>query len=259
MTELRKEFKWCGYTWETCMKSERPIHPDNPNYYYSKDCVHLYNNNIILNLKYAPIIIEWWDKNWTNKTKYVSKIACGLIKSIETISVNNRIECDILAPTGPNLWFSFWMTACDDWPPEIDIFEGYTDENKSYEDKLKLHWKFPFLYKDIRMESNVHYKNNGIHKQVRPLGVHRKYLNLPLQNKYNNFRCDWREDSIEFYINNHLVRKITNKKVLSKMNTKGMWVIFNVFPNNKYDFNGIGDISRFGYSYVISNFKVTKL
>ena len=35
-------------------------------------------------------------------------------------------------PYGDNLWPAFWMWSWDSWPPEIDIFEGYTN-NKTTE------------------------------------------------------------------------------------------------------------------------------
>lgn len=262
MENLREEFKWCGYTWETCMNNGRPIHSSYPNYYYDKKCVHqsIEDDSIGLNLKYNPIKVKWWDKEWKNKIEYNPKIACGNIKSIETIPVNSSIECSILAPTGPNLWFSFWLTASDNWPPEIDIFEGYTDKQGSYFDKLKFHCKFPFIYRNIRMESNVHYKNSkGKHKSISAKGDHESFFNLPLQDKWNNFKCNWYENKIEFYINGKLHRTVTDKKVLSKMQTKGMWVIFNIWPGNNFDYSAFGDIQRFGYSYRIRDFKVTKL
>ena len=262
MEELREEFKWCGYTWETCMKDGRPIHSSYPNYYYDKNCVcrMVCADDILLNIKYKPIALTWWDKEWKNKVTYNPKIACGTMKTIETIPVNSSIECEIVTPTGPNLWFSFWLTACDNWPPEIDIFEGYTDKNGSYFDKLKLHRKFPFIYKNIRMESNVHYKNNkGIHKSITAKGEHKSFFNLPLEATWNHFKCNWYEDKIEFYINGKLHRVITDEKILSKMNTEGMWAIFNIWPGDKFDCSVNGDIQKFWHSYRIRNFKVTKL
>lgn len=262
MENLRKEFEWCGYTWETCMESGRPIHPDYPNNYYSKDCVYVdkHNEDLVLNIQYKPTSFTWYEKGWKGQKVYKPVIACGVAKSIETIPVNSSIECEVLAPTGANLWFSFWLTACDNWPPEIDIFEGYTDKKGSYFDRLKFHWKFPFIYKDIRMESNVHYKNNkDEHKSITAKGEHKSFFNLPLQDMWNHFKCNWHEDKIEFYINGKLHRTVTDKKVLSKMQTEGMWAIFNVYPSDKFNYKVNGDIQKFGYSYRVRDFKVTKL
>lgn len=262
MKNLREEFKWCGYTWETCMEKGRPIHDDYPKRYYSKKCVFkdIHTNDLVLNIRYIPTKLEYWGSKEKKNVEYNPTIACGLIKSIETIPVNSSIECEILAPSGSNLKIAFWLTACDNWPPEIDIFEGYTDKNGSYFDKLKFHWKFPFIYKDIRMESNIHYKDDkGEHSSIVAKGEHKSFFNLPLQDMWNHFKCNWYEDRVEFYINGKLHRTITDKKVISKMKTDGMWTIFNIYPNDDFDYSVNGDIQKFGYSYRIRNFKVNKL
>ena len=61
-------------------------------------------------------------------------------------------EAKIKLPKGKNLWPAFWMWAWDSWPPEIDIFEGYTtvlvddqevdrfyEKQSVYLDKVTLH------------------------------------------------------------------------------------------------------------------------
>lgn len=262
MKDLREEFEWCGFRWETCMESERPIHPDAPWMYYDKGCVNRIlttspDEILSLNIKYKPISLLW---GWKEKVEYTPTIACGLIKSIDTIPVNSSIECEVMMPEGANLWPSFWLTACDNWPPEIDIFEGYTDKNGSYFDKLGLHWEFPFLYRDVRMESNVHYTDdNGKHRQAMPKGDCKNMFRLPLEEYWNHFRCEWREDSIKFYINGNLHRVVKDKKILSKIKTKGMWVVFNVYPNDRFSLHENGDIEKFIKPYIIKNFKVSQL
>jgi beta-glucanase (GH16 family) len=110
------------------------------------------------------------------------------------------------------------------------------------------------------MESNIHYKNNkGEHKSITAKGEHKSFFNLPLQNEWNHFKCNWHEDRIEFYINGKLHRVVTDKKVLSKMNTEGMWAIFNIYPSDNFNYSVNGDIQKFGYSYRIRDFKVTRL
>lgn len=260
---LRKTFEWCGYTWETCMESGRPIHPDTPWMYINKSCCYpsiCGDNRYILTIHHSPTEFEWWDKNWENKIKYNPTIACGLMKTIETIPVNSSIECEVRMPCGVNLWPSFWLTACDNWPPEIDVFEGYTNKKGSYMDKLKFHWKWPFLYREVRMESNVHYTDDsGTHRQVSPKGDKKDIFNLPLEEKWNHFRVEWREDNIKFFINNKLHRIVDDKKVLDKMKTKGMWVIFNVFVSNNFNIDKYGDILNYYNGMSIKNFKVNKL
>jgi beta-glucanase (GH16 family) len=82
---------------------------------------------------------------------------------------------------------------------------------------------------------------------------------MPLELNWNHFKCNWYEDRIEFYINGKLHRTVTDKKVLSKMDTEGMWVIFNIWGNEDFDCSESGDINNFLSPMMIRNFKVTKL
>lgn len=242
------------------MEGNRPIHPDSPWYYMDGNQVKQFNNELYLFIEHKPTSFLWWNKGWKERVEYNPDIACGIVRSENTFPINSSFECDVMMPEGNNLWFSFWLSACDNWPPEIDIFEGYTDHNGSYHDKLGLHWKFPFLYKNVRVESNVHYTDDkGIHRQIKPKGVHEKYLRQPLRSRWNRFKCCWKDDFITFSINDVVVRTVTDEKVLSKMKTKGMWVIFNVWPNDKFDLSKNGDIKSFKRPFIIKNFEVKKI
>lgn len=254
--ELREEFEFWGWKWETCMENERPLHPNNPRYYIDCDnVITLANSNLcILSMEFKPTCINWWDSKWKTKIDYYPKYSAGCIKSIDTVQVNSIIEADLKFPAGENLWPSFWLTACDSWPPEIDIVEGYTDSKGSYKDGLNFHWHWPFIYREYRLESNVHYKGiNEEHFQVGAKAVHPKVLNLPLEYNWNHFKCVWTSNSIRIYINDNLVREVTDESVLSRMKTKGMWVIFNIWPNDKYN------LTTHKHFYLIKDFKVTKL
>lgn len=255
--ELRKEFELWGWKWETCMESGRPLHPGDPRYYVNQDNVIINNNDsITLTIKREPQTINWYDVGWkTPKINYTPEYACGLIKSIDTVPVNSIIEADLMFPRGANLWPSFWLTACDAWPPEIDIVEGYTNKGGSYKDGLGLHWQWPFLYREYRIETNVHYKGEEKeHLQTGAKCVHPKVLNLPLEENWNRFKCIWTESSIEIYINDKLVRFINDKYILSKMKTDGMWVIFNIWPNKVYK-----NDSTCEHRFSIKNFKVVNI
>ena len=250
-----RNLKWCGLTWTTAMESDRPIHPKHPSYYIDGHRVTYGPDDMIgLCIALAPKTIRWKGIN------YYSKVACGLIRSVETIPVNSTIECEVRMPKGANLWPSFWLTACDDWPPEIDIFEGYTNSRGSYKSEIGLHRDFPFIYREIRMETNIHYKgSNDEHLASGAQALHKKYLKLPLEDNWNHFKCEWRDDSIRFYTNGKLTRTVTDEFLLSKMKTKGMWAIFNVWPNDRFDMKKDGDITTFKQCFQIRNFKTTPI
>ena len=256
-----REIHWGGLTWRTAMECDRPISPGRPWYYFDGSQVLLDMYDIIhLSISRYPRTINWFDSKWDKKVDYHPTIACGMIRSVETVPVNSVIECEVKMPKGVNLWPSFWMTACDIWPPEIDIFEGYTNRKGSYKDCIGLHKTFPFIYREIRMESNVHYKGaNGEHLWAGAQALNKKYLKMPLEDNWNHFKCEWREDSILFYTNGELTRTITDEFILSKMKTQGMWVIFNVWPNDRFNLEKDGDITTFERRFSIRNFKITSI
>lgn len=255
-----KTIDWCGYRWVSAMEGNRPVHPERPWYYMDGKRVFKFNNEIHLSIAHDPAKFIWYKSNWKDQALYEPNIACGVIRSATTFTVDTSFECEVKMPIGKNLWFSFWLTACDDWPPEIDIFEGYTDKYADYFDKIGLHWKFPFVYRNMRFESNIHYKNkHQEHRHIGAKGVHEKYIKHKPQSQWNRFRCDWRNNAITFYINEKLVRTITNKRVLSAMQTQGMWAIFNIWPNDQFDVSKDGDIKSFVQPFIIRNFKTRKI
>lgn len=256
MEELRKEFELWGWKWETCMEGGRPLHPSDPRYYINKNNVIINNDILTLTMDYNPKTIKWYGLGWTlPKIDYTPKYSCGLIKSVDTVKVNSIIEVDLKFPKGANLWPSFWLTACDSWPPEIDIVEAYTDKKGSYKDGWNFHWKWPFIYRELRFETNVHYRgNNNEHLSTGAVAVHPKVINKPIEESWNNFKCIWTESYIKIFINNNLVRFINDPYVLKKMKTEGMWVIFNIWPNKKFQKSDL-----INPMFKIKNFKVTKL
>lgn len=256
MADLKKTFEKWGYTWETCMENDRPLHPSDPRYYINKDNVidNEKDNTVELSIQHDPAIVNWYNSEWTAKINYYPKYSCGLIKSVETVPVNSIIEAKIKFPKGNNLWPSFWLTACDDWPPEIDIVEAYSNKKGDYRDSIGLHCTWPFIYREYRLETNVHYKTySGQHLQSGAATLHKKYLNLPLEDNWNHFKCEWTENHIKFYVNDNLIRTISDPFILKKMKTDGMWVIFNVWPNKTHKTNEACT------NMIIKDFKVTSI
>ena len=43
------------------------------------------------------------------------------------------------------------------------------------------------------------------------------------------------------------------------MKTKGMWAVFNIWPNDKFDLAEEGNIKSYDAPFVIKNFKVNKV
>lgn len=262
MSEKKIEtFEWCGYEWTTCMEEGRLIHPAAPWYYTDSGCARIDGDGALcLTMRHNPTTLDWWNADWTEYTRYNPVISCGLVRSVRPFPIGTRIECEVKAPAGSNLWFSLWLAACDRWPPEIDVFEGYTDATGDYRGRLSLHPQFPFIHRDYRLESCLHYNDSrGRHAHLKARGVRASALDLPLDTRWNRFRLDWRRDAITIDANGNRVRSVTDRKVLSGTRTPGMWVILNIWPGKGFDIGEHGDIDSLRSPFMIRNFKAFKI
>ena len=207
MTTIR----WKGYEWIT---EERwgQIHPEKPDWWYDESCV-LVDNEDNLNLmtkrnpKYFPGL---------NKTAVVG---AGLVSCTEKFDFG-MFKVIAKLPEGSNLWPAFWMWSWDTWPPEIDVFEGYSDSKGSY---LKPRISNPLGFWNV--QTNLHYIKNGQSKMV---GGKTHYFGFKDPSKnFMEYAVSWKKDKIEFYYNNRLVRVMDDEKILKQLSETKMNVIIN--------------------------------
>ena len=224
-----KTIKWCGYEWIT---QERwgQIHPTKPVSWYDSSAVELRwsdkfdKEQLILkthkNPKYFPNL------------DIKSPIGVGLVSCTEKFKYGH-FEIEAKLPTGAHLWPAFWMWAFESWPPEIDVFEGYSNKKGSY-----FNWKKPLdilTGKFFAVDSNFHL---GEEPNNYALGAQSHYYTWKKPNKsFNKYGVDWLEDRIEIWFNDRLVRQITDKKVLDMFNKTTQNVIINNAVQNHVDSN----------------------
>ncbi len=195
-------FSWCGYTWKAAQENGRLIHPDSPWYWYSLDTIRICSDNVLeLYIKYNPKEI----KHWNGKT-YHPTIEVPTMRTIETFGYGT-FKADIMLPTGTNLWPSFWTTGSGNWPPELDIMEAWSEDDKYFK------WFIaqpPYFSPSWRTTTNVHYRNKDLeHKSVGSRNISWfKQRNNPCI-EYIEYKCEWLPNSITFYANGREVRKIT--------------------------------------------------
>ena len=258
-TMVKKEFEWCNIPWGVYMEENRIIHPSYPNYYYSNKCVTINNDgDLELSMAISPKKIKWLDNN-DNIVEYNPIIGCGLVKSLITVGVNSMVTCMLKFPKGTMLWPSFWLTGSECWPPEIDVAEAYSGNRGNYLDKIGIHTKFPFIYRNYRMESNVHYTCNKKHCVTGAVGVKPSIMNN-CTDSWNKFVVVWTKGYIHVYVNGIRVRVIKDKKVLNAINQSKMNIILNIFPQNGFDYDtDDGDIKRFSSPFVIRDLKIKTL
>lgn len=205
------KINWSGYEWIT---EERwgNIHPEKMEQWYDPSCVSIDNNGYLhLKTKYNPKYFGAW-----NITSY---IGVGLVSCTKEFHFGS-FEIEAKLPRGRHLWPAFWMWSWYDWPPEIDILEGYSDGFPNY-----FHFN-PFKPKNIwKVETNVHYKIDG--KKGDCGGkTHDFGFKDPTKN-FIKYRADWSKDRVAFYYDEKLVRVIEDPEILKDFNNTKMNVIIN--------------------------------
>lgn len=226
-----KTFNWCGIDWKAEMDGGRIIHTSYPWQWYSIGNVieAVDKDTLALKLAYNPKEVKHWDGKIYHPVYEVPTM-----RSVQSFQ-HGTFSCEMLMPEGRNISASFWLTGELNWPPEIDIEEGWTEEENSwYRTRVKY---FPWFKKSWRTTTNVHYRSKSLDKLH--IGSRNIPVKLqPLEPNYNfiEYKCVWTSDSIKFYANGVEVRSVC-KSVVRKMEEnlehkdKGfrMNVIFNVW------------------------------
>jgi len=247
---LHPSFEWCSYNWQSCMEGGRLIHPDFPYQWYDSDQIRIGSDQeIYLTISYKTRTIHHWDGKI-----YTPVLACGTMRSVEEFGFG-IFSCDVKCPHGYNLWPSFWTSGVHNWPPELDIMEAW-----SYEDRY-FRWfipQFPYLSPGWKTTTNVHYRDNGLeHENIgsRNISIFKSCTNPA--DEFVNYKVEWLQDSIRFYIGGKLVREVGSK--ISRMLTENlinpdggnkMNVIFNVWAEDPRDYD-----VHINTPMVIKNFK----
>lgn len=196
---LNKEKLVFGYYWQS---EEQPFHRDKLIEYYDQSAIEFDGGMISLKTKKDPKKFKFEGRD------IVIPYKVGVLRSKSTYKYG-YFEATIRLPKGNMLWPAFWLTGEFSWPPEIDVLEAYSKKDN---------------YNNLsRLQSNIHYVDNGNKKSIKS---NNHPLPPSLDNCFIKYGLLWEKDKIEFYYNGYLVRKITDKKVLNAMN-EPMYVIIN--------------------------------
>jgi len=224
--------KWCGYNWDCKMEGYRIIHKKQPWQWYSLDTIKIDKNNTLeLFIKKNPKEIKF-DGEIFNPQYEVSTMRTKEDFSYGTFSA------EIMVPKGRNLSASFWLTGSGNWPPEIDIMEGFLGNNGKWFHCFQK--AFPWIKLGWSTTNNVVYRDEQMNQ------THIGSRNVPYLKQsfapddfFVEYKCKWEPDKITFYANGKIVRGITgfecrqltknieNPEMGFKMN-----VIFNVWCEN---------------------------
>lgn len=222
------EIEFSGYKWQSGNRWGN-YHPKSPTYWCDPSCIDVTSNILRLQTKYNKI---------STPDAGVIDIGVGLVTSVDNFSYG-KFEAEVMLPKGTGLFPAFWLWASDSWPPEIDIFEGWSGKSGFYASRY-----IPYY----ALTTNVHYGQEPNHPSIKAKS-HMVWNRF--DQTWNNFKLIWNSSEISIYYNDKLVRQVVDLSILEYFKNKTMQVVFN---------NGVGDPKEYTNDSVmlVKNFKYTK-
>lgn len=223
--------KWCDYNWKCEMDGGRIIHPKQPWMWYSLNAINKQDDVLALNVFKIANTVKY--EGFTYHPLY----EVATMRSIEDFSYGT-FSAEIKVPKGRNLSASFWLTGSGNWPPEIDIMEGFLDDTGNWFKYFEKY--FPWIKLGWRTTTNIHYRDDQMNK------THIGSRNIPYFKQlfepddwFIEYKCKWEPNRITFYVNDKIVREVKGKECQQltkniKDPEKGykVNVIFNVWVEN---------------------------
>ncbi len=207
--------KWSGRDWIT-QETWGLYHPEKDKVWYDKSAVEVSGAGV-LHLKVH--------KNPRHFDGKFIETGIGLVSSVDDFQYGHfEIECRL--PAGKHLWPAFWTWGRDSWPPEVDIFEGYTKGGGGY---------FGAFFNSFSMwnvQTNAHYgSRESANQGASGAMTHWFGMRNPARN-YMRYKMSWYPDKIEIFFNGNKVRIFTEKLLLDQMNAQPSRVILNNSAEN---------------------------
>ncbi len=206
---------WSGYEW---LKQERwgNVYPTNLRGWLDPSCVNIDDRGYLhLLTKHNP--------KYFDRTKFTHPYGVGLVSCTHRFGYG-YFEIEAKLPEGKNLWPAFWMWSFDSWPPEIDIFEGYSNVRGDYRDI-----KFPRFWELFKVETNFHIIEDG------GIGAERFFMGNNPANNFNKYACLWEPNKVEIFFNGSSVRTLRNEKAFN--DTTMNVIINNMVRRNRNTFS----------------------
>lgn len=192
-----EQINWSGYDWR--LREEwGSYHPDHTYKWTDPEATEIRSDGI-LDLKTRHNPRQFGD--------LTIPTGCGLVCSIEGFDFGT-FEIEAQLPYGKNLWPAFWLSPLDQWPPELDVFEGYSKKNPNYRNFDLFN---PFKW--YKIESNAFLSNP---KPYRMLGARRGFLLKDPTKNFISYKVDWFPDKFVIYWDNRKVRTITDPELMKE-------------------------------------------
>ena len=189
------------------------FHPQNLDQYYDNDGTLSYvaPEGLVLELRKIPkkIIksqLPDWRRSPNMPDEFIIPVGIGMITTKEAWQYG-WFEAWIQLPMGKTYWNAFWTSGLKTWPPEIDIFEAYTDEGSEYQVGST---------KNRKIQPNLHYGRieDGTKK------MYRSFNNTVADatERFVQYACHWEKDFIKIYYDGKQVFQCTDPEILKWFN-----------------------------------------
>ena len=196
--------------------------------------------------KYIKSQLPDWRQTPKMPDEFTIPTGIGIITSIDGWQYG-WFEAWVKLPKGQSYWPAFWLSGVNSWPPEIDIFEAYTEQGSEYGGKF-LFWKM----KNKRIQPNLHYGvvEEGTKKMYGPYDV-------PVADcteRFVQYACHWEKDFIRIYYDGILAFETKDPDVLKWYNREKdqMLVILNHGRTEKQANGGLPQES----AMIVKSFRV---
>lgn len=236
--------EWAGYEWLTQERWGK-YHPDKPAVWYDSSQIKIEGDVMKLGVGYNPLEV-----NPTEGEPFEIPYGVGLVSCTSPFPYG-RFEIDAKLPKGqPYAWPAFWMWAFESWPPEIDVFEAYSNRKGSY-----FNWNIDALWGNFwRCATNIHLGKSPDNYSI---GAKNHWMGFknPTEDWFN-YAVEWESDRIEIYYNDKSVRRITDEDTLSQFRGKTMNVIINNSVQPEY--SSVPGVDNKQYFLEVKNFEFSK-
>lgn len=192
------------------------FHPDHLYQYYDMngDYSQTSKDGLVLSLRNVPKHYKKSEiKEWSRRPNMPEEFTVDTVVGMVTSKIGWKygwFEAWIKLPQGQSYWPAFWFSGINSWPPEIDVFEAYSDVGQRYEEKT-FFGKVP----DKKIQPNLHYGVEG--KSYDQYGPY----NVAVANsteRFVQYICHWERNFIRIYYDGILIFETTNKEILKWYN-----------------------------------------
>lgn len=209
--------EWAGYHW----MNGQPWGVAHPNpqhvWYANENETKVINDTVVLGVNNDA-------KFFGGEVNHTKDFGCGCISSFEHF-LYGHFYFEYTLPIGIHLWPAIWLSGVDNWPPEIDIVEGWSGDGyfipnqPNYKKFIGFNRIHPGVFYGIDSEGNVigkGYGNFGTNNLT-----YQCYQKL--NGKINTCDLYWYPNNIKVYYNEHKIMDIKDEEILKGLR-KPMYV-----------------------------------